>query len=66
MKQFVADNLQIEGRVIDNTAPEFMELAGKYGVSVAPTLLVFSDEGEQVLRANEVGEIEYWISTQES
>ena len=63
VKKFVADNFSLPGRTVDNTDPEFMDLAGRYGVSVAPTLLVFDEGGAQVLRANEVGEIEYWLQS---
>lgn len=61
VKDYVSSRLDFPGRTMDNRDTDFMNLAVQHGVQQAPTLLVFDGEGREVFRANEVGEIDYWL-----
>lgn len=62
MKVFVSENIKFAGELIDNTHPQFMDLASKFGVTQAPTFVV--QEGEKVLfTGSEIYEIEDFLST---
>ncbi len=70
MKEFVRENLQpalklrstgaVSGEILDETKPNFMEQVQKYGVTVAPVLLIFKD-GEEIFRGSEIYEVEDFL-----
>jgi glutaredoxin len=61
MKEFVSKNLAgFSGEILDETASNFMEEVQKYGVTVAPVLLIF-DNGKEVFRGSEIYEVEDFL-----
>ncbi len=62
VKEFITTKVTFPWEMIDNTNPEFMVLAWKYGVTQAPTFIVFDDVDDEIFRANEVSEIQDYIS----
>ena len=61
MKEFVQNNFAEEsGEILDETSPNFMDLVQKYGVTVAPVLIILEGEKE-VFRGTEPSEIEYFL-----
>ncbi len=57
-KQYISEHVPFGVRVIDEREPDFGELAGKYGVTAAPTLIVENDEGGELLRTSEASDVE--------
>ena len=62
MKEFVAQEIEFEGELLDNESPDFMERAQEYKVESAPTLIIFDDEGEEVFRGSEVQEVKDFLA----
>ncbi len=61
MKEFVRENFAgFSGEILDETKPNFMEEVQKYGVTVAPVLLIF-DNGKEVFRGSEIYEVEDFL-----
>lgn len=63
MKEFVSENLAgFSGKILDETNPNFMDQVQKYGVTVAPVLIIFDGEKE-VFRGSEIYEVEDFLKT---
>ncbi len=62
VKAFVRDHVTFPGRVLDETAADFPDLAQRHGVQQAPTLVVLDGERE-VFRGNEADEIAFWLQS---
>jgi glutaredoxin len=63
MKEFIHEKLAgVSGEILDETSSNFIEEIQKYGVTVAPVLLIFKDEKE-IFRGSEICEVEDFLST---
>ena len=61
VKTYIKEKISFEGELLDNTAPNFMELAGEYGVTGAPTMIIFNDAKKEIFRGSETYEIEDFL-----
>ncbi len=59
-KSFITNNIKFEGEIWDETKPNFTEKIAEYGVTAAPTILIFEDEKE-VLRTSEIYELDEFL-----
>jgi len=64
IKTFVAENLDFPGEILDDTTPDFLERAGKFQITAAPTLLIFDENDTEIFRGNEVVEIADFLASQ--
>ncbi len=62
MKAWVADNIDFDVLVVDETHPEFTALLAKYSVTAAPTLIL-EENGEEVFRGQEDYEVEDFLKS---
>lgn len=62
VKQFIAEKVSFEGQTIDNTHPEFMNLAQKFGVTQAPTFILL-EQNQELFRGTENYEIQDYLKT---
>lgn len=60
-KAFVAEHVKFPVEILNETMPNFTDKIGEYGVTNAPTLIVFDDEGSEVFRGSEVYEVEDFL-----
>lgn len=63
MKQWVADNIDFDVRVVNDMDPDFGDLVAKYSLTAAPTFIIEKD-GTEVFRGSETYEIEDFLKTQ--
>ena len=64
LKNFVAEKIKFPGELIDETAPDFLERAQKFSVTVAPTLIIFDDAEKEIFRGGEIGELTEFLAQQ--
>jgi len=62
-KKFVAENISFPVDILDETMAEFPEEIAKYGVTNAPTIILFGEDGEEVFRGSETYEISDFLKT---
>lgn len=62
MKAWVADNIDFDVRVVDDMAPDFADVIGKYSVTAAPTFII-EEDGKEVFRGSESYEIEDFLKS---
>ena len=63
MKEFVRENFAgFSGEILDETKPDFMTKVQEYGVTVAPVLIVFDDDGNEIFRGSEIYEAEDFLN----
>jgi len=60
-KAFVAERVHFPVEILNETMPQFSDKIGEYGVTNAPTLIVFDDEGKEIFRGSEVYEVEDFL-----
>ncbi len=60
-KAFVAEHVKLPVEVLNETIPHFLDKIGEYGVTNAPTLIVFDDGGKEIFRTSEVYEAEEFL-----
>ena len=63
MKEFVAQNIQFEGEILDNNSPEFGARIAEAEVQNAPTILIYDDGGIEIFRASEPEELKEWLDS---
>lgn len=63
VKSFVAEKINFEGEILDNSTPDFATQIQKFGVQNAPTLIIFDDSEKEIFRGNEVSEIENFLAS---
>ena len=61
VKTYVIDNVKIDGKILDETKPNFSEKTKKYGITTAPTILIFDENNNEIFRGSEVYEIEAFL-----
>ncbi len=59
-KAFVEDKIDFEGEILNEQSADFAESLTRYGVSTAPTILIFEDDTE-LLRTSELFELEEFL-----
>lgn len=59
-KEYVKEEVEFYGDVIDNTTPLFGDKVAEYGVSNAPTIII-SNDGEELFRTSDIGELEGYL-----
>ena len=59
-KEFVAENIDFDGEILDETNPGFSEKIAESGVTVAPAILIFED-GKEIFRTGEVSELQDFL-----
>lgn len=64
MKTWVADNIDFEIDVFDETSPGFTDILGDYSVTHAPTLILFDEDGKELFRGGEGSEVADFLKTQ--
>lgn len=52
------------GQVVDNTSPDFMDKAQTYGVTTAPTLILFDEAEGEIFRTDEISAIADYLADQ--
>ena len=63
VKEFVQQEIPFPGEILDETSADFHNTLEKFGVSVAPTLIVLGDQNEEIFRGNEVSEIRDFLNS---
>ena len=63
VKAYVLENINFDGVILDETNPEFPDKASEYGVTMAPTMIIFNDQEEEVFRGSEVYEMEDFLKS---
>lgn len=59
-KEFVKQNIDFDGEVLDERTENFMEQAQTLGVTKAPAFLIF-EENEEIFRTSEVYELDDFL-----
>ncbi len=62
IKAWIADNIDFDVLVVDETHPEFTDLLAKYSLTTAPTFII-EKNGEEVFRGDEDYEIEEFLKS---
>lgn len=62
-KIFVSQNVELPGKILDETMPEFSEKIGAFGVTNAPTIIFLDDQDQEVFRSSETYEITDYLKT---
>ncbi len=64
-KNFVFENVKFEGKILNEQSPDFTEMFTKFGVTMAPTFIVFEDESlsKELFRCNEEYELADYLKT---
>ena len=60
-KTFVSENITFEGKILDETSPEFPEKIQEFNVLTAPIIIIFEDEKES-FRTSEIYELKEFIN----
>lgn len=62
-KKLILENINFNGKIIDENSESFMDLASKYSVMGAPTFIVFENEdlNKEIFRCSEEYELEEFI-----
>jgi len=61
MKEFVTNEINIDGEILDNNSPDFMQRAVGLKVDSAPTLILFGDSDRELFRGQEVQEVKDFL-----
>ena len=59
-KKFVAENIDFDGEILDETSPDFSSRIAESGVIVAPVILIF-ENGKEVFRTGEILELQDFL-----
>ena len=59
-KEFVAENIDFNGEILDETSPDFSSHIAESGVTVAPVILIFEDDKE-IFRTGEILELQNFL-----
>ncbi len=62
-KHYISQHVPFGVRVLDEREPDFRDLAGQFGVSSAPTLIVQDGQGKELLRTSEESEVAAFLAT---
>lgn len=62
-KEYVSENADFEGEMIDENSEEFMAKAQELNVTAAPTIIIFEDEDE-IFRTSDTSELDSFLSSQ--
>ncbi len=60
-KTFVAERISFPVEILNETMPNFSDKIAEYGVTNAPTLIVFDDGGKEIFRGSELYEVEEFL-----
>ncbi len=61
-KNFVAEKISFKGECLNEQHSDFQRLAAKFGVTMAPSILIFSDQNERLLCTSETHELETFLT----
>ncbi len=62
-KAFLQENIHFDIDTLDERDSRFRDLAGKYDVTVAPTLIIEDDEGKELLRTSEQADVAIFLNS---
>ncbi len=62
-KEYVEKNVNFPGEILDENHPDFPEKSMDYGITVAPTMIILNENGEELIQINEVDELEGFLKS---
>lgn len=60
-KQFVAENIQFEGVILNEQSQNFMDNIKQFGVSNAPTIVILENTKE-IFRTSEISQLQEFLA----
>jgi len=62
-KKFLQENINADGRVLDEYSETFSDEISKYKVSNAPTIILFDENQNELYRTSEISSLEDFLKT---
>lgn len=59
-KEFVAENVEFEGVILNEKSPNFMDNIKQFGVSNAPTIVILKGT-EEIFRTDDVSQLQDFL-----